>query len=1158
MYNIDELVMRVETEKTAILFLGQNFENRLFVKALNNVIPANITSQVYDDNEDIPYSELIENIVDYCEENHECVEKVITNIKIAESQIIDNRVDILKQLRWNGIVTSLMNEMPGFQSFRTVASQLDIKNDYFSKKNPYITYLFGKSGNSIANIPTSIEGKMVSQAQKNEFFTRIISQLKIRGILVIDGWSPQEDWVKIDDFNTLISLPEKSVFIFSANDSIKKSRQIKKLVEKKVAVLFEESLYKKLSEAGYGYYSNNSLEEDTDGIEITMDSVYDYNDVSVKKLEYKIVNQLDSSINILDDTILDNPNYIDREEYFMRFLSTGNEIPLWGGYSSEFYFKRDKDDELLDAVEKQLKNSDPSKNRVVILEGHNSSGKTAMLGNLACTVRKMKKYPVIYITSRMNEKKHFDQLEKLLKNHINAKLGARKTLIVWDKNTYDKDEVYEELKKRLEECNVVIVGSAYIGAEKLKDKKKGFEIIRLDDHLKDDTEIINLGNVLESINVDYTRNFRKILEEIKKYADDLTISSKKIGCRKDTDKGNWFLLIFYRLFEELHSIQRDSVTNEVELAKNNVSEWINNYLNDVYSNSVFGKMYEQFGFEQIGNVEECTDCISDVFNMLAIAGKYSLGLPAMIVYRAYEKIMGNWNEFIQNIDKNSVVDMDFNDDDGSVTIYFLRALESTLFLEKQAGSYEELLDLEVKSLLNIIENTNFYDMDGVSSEALQVVNLVRKFGPNGPEPGRYKKYFETIAAKLNQINDGANDEVVLVSSHMIREAIEKKLKDEGVNEQLLDARTRLRRAINKYGNDSKSKQLVRLKVEISANLLLSIQSDVIVNDDNREAFDELNSYLEAAMRVDFTKYSAGVFFDASIRMYSIEKSSKRKDILLSRMLQVVDDVNDAQFSDFGDNIHNKIIDVLSLAEKYEEIEEENIKLIKEKSDVGIYRNAMKILGNYSLNHKPNSEEKQKILDAITLLEEYIEIVKSKPRSLYLYIRLLWLKMTNHPPFTEKQFVSLTEDEWCKIASLCNCYIKNEEAQIKPLPYFLLEIYAFRRGNIKEFKKIIEITREFKYKFSAYITYIILCDEKEVPLNEDIVVKKSNNRRTAYSAVFENTLYEGVEAHFKDSNFKDIIDIYDGTRIKNALVGFNLYGVVVYGKDDLYNQIKGGR
>ncbi|MCD7991322.1 MAG: hypothetical protein LUK37_05860 [Clostridia bacterium] len=495
-------------------------------------------------------------------------------------------------------------------------------------------------------------------------------------------------------------------------------------------------------------------------------------------------------------------------------------------------------------------------------------------------------------------------------------------------------------------------------------------------------------------------------------------------------------------------------------------------------------------------------------------------------------------------------------DDGVVMIHFRRALEAALFLEQQIDSYDELLDLEIESLLNVIRNTNFYDMDGVDSEALQVVNLIRKFGPNGPEPTKYKKYFYKIAETMNEMNGEVNDEAILVASHMIRETFSGDPRNNDENKILLDARARLRKAINQYGSQSKSQQLVRLKVEISANLLKSISSEGCITEEEREIFNELEMYLESAMSTGITRFSVGVFLDAALRVYDIENNERIKAKILSRMLQIVDDVNDMQFSVFGENIHNKIITVLTYARKYDEIEEENRKLLAEGSDVGIYRQAMKKLGDYMPVCVPNKEEESRIIEAIAILEENFKIVKNKPRSLYLYIRLLWIQMTGKPLFTEKQFVALTDDEWQRISYLCELYINNDESQRKPFPYFILEIDKFRNGNIKAFKEIVEITREFRNRFSAYVTYAILCDYAGKPFKENIEVKRSTNRRSVFSAIFDNVKYEGVEAYFKDSNFKDIIDIYDGKKIKSALIGFNLYGIVVYGENDLYNQIGG--
>lgn len=1153
MENINDLIIRINTE-TSILFLGQTYEKNIYISALKKILPLSLKTEIFNNDENMSYSSLVDKIIDYCEINPDKVDILKDFILKAGGGIQDTRFALLRSMGWSGIVTSLMNAMPGFSDFRIVSNKGDIKNDYFSKKNPYITYLFGKAGGEKTRFPMTFDEKMMANVQKDTFLSKILTRLKMNGVFIIDGWNPNADWLVSNDFNELISFPSNSVFIFGMSEE-KADRQLLHLVKKGIVHLYPDDLYTSLCIAGYESYDiqKNIFWDEEDGLEITIDSVFDKAERSVQKLSYQIVNQLDSSINILDDAILDNPDYIDREEFFLRFLTTENNLPLWGGYASGFYFKRDKDDELFEKVQRQLLNTDPAKNCIILLEGNNSSGKTATLGNLAYRIKGLKKYPIIYITSKMNEQEQYIELERLIKNHINAKMGARKTVIIWDKNTYAKDDVYEGMRKNLEECNVVIVGSRYI-ADSEKDIG-AYELVTLDDNLNEETELVNLREMLRTISNVYAENFDTVMKKISSVFSDVEQTINKFSFKSESEKGNWFLLIFYRLFEKLHEIQKRSVGCETQQAQKKIVNFLSSYTNEIYSQNAFSKMYEILGFSRPDNSERYIADVSKIFNMLAVAGKFGLELPAMIIFRVYDGLIENWETFINNIEYSSMITVELHED-GIMMAHFRRSLEATLFLEQQVNNYEELLNLEVESLLNIIENTNFYDMDGEDSESLQVVNLIRKFGPNGPEPIKYKKYYYKIAKAINKINNDINDEAVLVASHLIREAY---TGDDYVNNEeiaLLDARKRLRKAINKYGNKSKSQQLVRLKVEMSANLLKSISTNGDISKEERELYVELESYLESAMAIAITKFSVGVFLDATIRVYSIETNKREKERILSRMLQIVDDVYDRQFSFFGENIHNKILTVLAYAQKYDEIESEYELMLAEGSDVGIYRRAMKKLSTYVLANEPDENDLMKVDAAIKELEKKIEIVQSKSRSLYLYIRLLWIKMTKQPMFTEKQFVSLDDEQWDSLAKLCRLYIHNPESQMKPLPYFILEINSFRTGNIKQFKEITEVTREFRKNYSAYVTYAILCDLDRNPIKENIRIKRSSNRRSIFSAVFDNPKYEGIEAYFKDSNFKDIIEIYDGKGIASALIGFNLYGVVVYGENDLYGQIGG--
>lgn len=1158
MTNFDELLIRISTE-TAVLFLGQMFDH--------NVLFENIEDKyrrvAFGEEKEVSYSEAVTNLINYCDEKPEEKSAIISSIVTSESAISDERFEKLASLHWNGIVTSLMHAMPGFDLLHSVARHADIKTDYFSEKNLKLTYLFGRAGNEQANIPLSYEEQMKAETFKEQMWGEIVKRIILRGILVVDSWNPEYDWLKERDFNAFISCPKHTIFFFNLSDEARRKPQIRQLISKEIAVVIEGSLYDWIHERNIETQQYSYEEDDEDSVEITIDSQLDKAEYSVKRLEFSILNQLDRSIIVLDDSILDNPNYLDRKEYFMRFLSTENLEPLWGGYSSGFYFKRDIDEELLEKVEYQLKNNDPAKSKVVLVEGRNASGKSACLGNLAFQLRRKKTYPVIYITSEMRDKSHFEQIFNLIRNHFNEKLGARKTVVIWDRNTYDNDDTYDELRKLLDECNVVVVGSRYVVGDAQEKKKRNIDVVTLKDELSE-VEILALKDALQVVDSTYASHFEKIIKTIEGVSTDLLQSNGRTTVKTYADKGNWFLMIMYRLFEDLHEIQQHSVKLETQSAEEAFIDWLEKYSNDKFYNLSFAKLYEDFGFVQPDRLDEYKNFVSEMYNMIAVAGKYGLELPAMVVYRAYaEDYADDWGEFSTHIGRSSVIEMT-QYEDGTLTFRFRRALMASLFLEEQVKNCtetadKELMDIEIHSLVKIIRNTNFNDTSDSEdsfSEAIQVVNLIRKFGPNGPESSKYKNYFLEIAEAINYANKDMNDEAILVASHLIREAFSGDPDDVEQNKLLLTARAKLHKAINRYARYNKSQQLSRLKVELCSNMLKSIRSEGQLTKGELEIFNQINEYIDDAIAIDLNRFSAGVFLDANLKVYPLIANPQQEDKILSRMLQIVDDVKDAPYNDFGDNIYGKMLNVLDLAKHYQEIEEENARLIKEGSDVGIYRQAMLALEGYFFDKRPNEIEMTNIQETIRSLEEHHQIVLNNPRTLYLYIRLLWVSMTGRTPFTEKQCVNLSNEKWKKIADLCKIYIKTEAAQKKAFPYFISMINAFREGNVREYKDMINITREFRRKMPAHITFVILCNEDGSPVMEDIKVVCSTNRSAVYSAEFQNPFYRGIEAYFKASNFKDVLEVFDGKPIKNALIGFNMYGVVVYGESDLKSQIGG--
>lgn len=1142
MLNFDEFVINLDS-KTAILFLGQKYDNNKLIELL----PKQYT--IRKEGGQRKYCEMLDNFVSLCKAG-KAKDEILHDIKIAETKIIDDRFAKLLRLPWNGIVTSLVHGAPGFNELIEVTQLSDVKKDYYSAQKRKITYLYGKAQkeDGIRIFPLSSEEKITSRNIKCRLWENILERIAMRGVLVVDSWDPAEDWLQASDFSLLIDAPKESVYFFNISEETQNNEIISCLIEKGIAVNVPSSLYDFCQYDDNEYSYDETEYDEASYCYFTISSQLDTRKRSVKKIEKNILYQLDPYIHVLDDSVLNSPNYYDRRRGFKRFLLSCASIPLWGGYLSDFYFCRDNDEMLYSKVKEQLDNNNPSRSKVILLEGRNSSGRTACLGKLAIRLRSEREYPVIFITSEMNLFDVIEQLRKFIPNQLNEKIGAKKTVIICDKNTYDNDDLYYNLRKSLEEYNVVVVGSKYL-VESDNDSSKYSVSVHLSDELSDG-ELEALKKVVSSVDTVYQEHIDEIISKIKEISNNVIVRQKNF-IKTYSDRGNWFLMIMYRLFEDLHDIQKKSVTSETQLSKQKFVDWLIEYDKEKMLRSSFGALYQNFGFPLYSCKEENSFVVTKIFNMIAVAGKYGIELPAMVIYRMYCSERGtdgaNWEDIIQQIDKCSVIDM-CTYEDGDWTVRFTRTMMANLFLASQVNISnfydDELMELEINSLLDIIKNTNF-SMD-MCSEAVQVVNLIRKFGPNGPDAHKYRKYYMDVACAINEKNQ-FNNEALLVECHFIREAIE------DINEEnrtyLLEARNKLYNAINRYDSREKTTQLGRLEVELCSNILRSIGASNTFVKKDIDLLDEINKHIEHAMRIDLNRFSVGVFLDANLKTYKWLPNEK-KIYVLSNLLEISDCVWDRDYSDFGSNIYDKLISVLELAKDDDQIALYKKRLLEKNSDVFIFKEAMTRLDGYSFFNEPHGEDNKNIVYAIRILKEYKNITLSNPRSLYLYIRLLWVKLFKNKIFAEKQFINISSKEWGCIKELCRVYLANDEAELKPLPCFVNMIAAFCAGNYNEYKHMIDVSNKLKKYMPLHITYAILCNDEHTFIREKIKIITSKNKNGTYEAKFINPLYENIKAYIRESNFKDVMNIGKQQTIDNVVIGFNFYGVVVYGESDI--------
>ncbi|MDR1510799.1 MAG: hypothetical protein LBS53_14330, partial [Synergistaceae bacterium] len=339
-------------------------------------------------------------------------------------------------LGWNMVYTSAIDDA----IFRRVGGDFSLtpigmdekkfKGEFASARDRclHCAYLFGRleTGDSKNDaIPRDWSPKGLSYSVNMKDAKDKITWLRSEdallaqyGVLVIDGWDPRADWIDAERLVLDIALSGRArIYLFGASREILDDEIIKKYTGEGVITAERRTFAEVLDEFGMfadcedeDYFI--SPEYDKDFLTVTIDSG---GRREVRRVSEKETMALGRDIKLLDDET-EEPVVIEkryRERRLFDFLRQ-DAMPVWGYFNDRvnFYFERDKDRELLSAVDGQLKIKKNDASRLVLLEGASNSGKSAMLANLAMTLKRRRQYPVFFIGG--TEQYEFGNLEKLI------------------------------------------------------------------------------------------------------------------------------------------------------------------------------------------------------------------------------------------------------------------------------------------------------------------------------------------------------------------------------------------------------------------------------------------------------------------------------------------------------------------------------------------------------------------------------------------------------------------------------------------------------------------------------------------------------------------------------------------------------------------------
>lgn len=297
-----------------------------------------------------------------------------------------------------------------------------------SKYNPPIYYLFSKVDEDIYIIPLDEKSLLKRKKQHvDKMLTKLTETVTSLGLLVLEGFSIN-DSLEVDEF--LASIPEESGFKILWCG----------LKEKPDSCFFDEYL-----EKGFITYDDRSLSEIINGLKsealLPKQKTIINDDAGVLTIEReKFLNispslrlRVEASAFIIDDSwtdYVDIPN--NQEDDFRKFHGNNNSLrKQFDGVVLGYSIKREFEEKLTTNVINGLKKG-VTKDRVFILHGQTSTGKSTALIRLALKLRKEQdfKSPILYAINKIPNLIEIDAFCSEVENQSNAI-----TVVICDANT---------------------------------------------------------------------------------------------------------------------------------------------------------------------------------------------------------------------------------------------------------------------------------------------------------------------------------------------------------------------------------------------------------------------------------------------------------------------------------------------------------------------------------------------------------------------------------------------------------------------------------------------------------------------------------------------------------------------------------------------------
>lgn len=761
------------------LYLGQNYlESYLGNDALLDAIQKNF----YNDQTDSQKYELLKSINPKID-----ISNTLLWIKQKSDRIATpDQLECIAKLPWNGVITSSFDTIVSRafnnnwrDAFELTSYRPQSTEIFTSKTKLNISMLFGSVNQDpegeyppFDNIEFSVA---LNRAQKliARYSPDVISPY---GIIVIDGYNPEKDWLKPEYLYPVFSkLAKEQIHYFGVKRPIT-DEFLLKLIEDGIIITHVENLCEFLMDASSkGMIDLENIDHGNIGLQKRI--MINHRSVLIPKAMYNLISE---DVIVLDDLIMLPKEEIKKKELldvFREFLYHSNTKPYWDGYKQKLNLRRTYEKELFESIRSEL--SKDYDLLPIILHGQSGSSKSVTLGQIAYDLKMEGIYPVIYIPKMQNE---------INMNNINnfckwcEDNEADKVIIFWDAS-FSKGDI-----GKCVDLNNYLVSKG----RKVLTVCTAYKILN-ERHY--DVKYIKSSPILD------INEKNELLDIFKKTNDKYEILERLL--LNDADN---ILLILYRLLPASRKNIRTGIVREAQITETTLKQLLKiSECEEFFSSMELAFLNAGVTVPEIeSQPEDYGSDFQNIINIVCIPGQFNLRIPLELVFRTLDlPYKVNVAKFIDEIDFLVVA----QNSSGIWELGTRNYVEAEIVIKSHLSS----LDQQVTLILKMIENVKSCEFYEAKSELDFIIELLKKIGPNG-ESSSYSDFYNKIYDKLRQIrieNGISNTRTVLQESSYLREHFKQNSSDyESSNiVELNDAADLLRGEIERLNNRNKDSEV---------------------------------------------------------------------------------------------------------------------------------------------------------------------------------------------------------------------------------------------------------------------------------------------------------------------------------------------------------------